>query len=515
MRKIVLGILVLGGSFAAALFVVNLIWPASGPDRRPALAAVPPLPESSRTSVVVAPVEIALDAIRTRIEAAAPRDLAGTNDDPVGKLLENAQLGWTIARGPLAVAGRPEGLAISAPLTGTLRLTGQLGTQAGSLGGALGNLLGADLGRQLGNLTGRVFDQRAEIRGGVQLTARPQLSPEWRLEPNLSGQVTIADAALSMAGIRVNVGNEVKPLLDRTLAEQIAVLQERLRTDRAIELAARREWEKMCRAVPLGAAAAGLPELWLEMRPTRALAAQPRVDAKSLVLVLGVQAETRIVPAATKPVCPFPGRLEMVPAMDQGRVSVAVPIDLPFSEVNRLLDAQLEGKTFPQDESGPVAVTVNDVSVTPSGDRLLVSLRVKARERKSFLGLGGEADVYVWGRPVLDAEAQLLKLADIALDVESEAAFGLLGTAARAAIPYLRSAVADNAVIDLKPFAANARQRLTDAIADFRKRDENLRVDAAITDVRLTGIAFDAKTLRVIAEAQGSARVSVTALPGP
>jgi hypothetical protein len=35
-----------------------------------------------------------------------------------------------------------------------------------------------------------------------------------------------------------------------------------------------------------------------------------------------------------------------------------------------------------------------------------------------------------------------------------------------------------------------------------------------VQDVRLTGIAFDQTTLRVIAEADGTARASVTRLPG-
>jgi hypothetical protein len=39
-----------------------------------------------------------------------------------------------------------------------------------------------------------------------------------------------------------------------------------------------------------------------------------------------------------------------------------------------------------------------------------------------------------------------------------------------------------------------------------------VRVDAAITELRLVGIAFDAKTLRAIAEADGSVKVAVSAL---
>jgi hypothetical protein len=190
-----------------------------------------------------------------------------------------------------------------------------------------------------------------------------------------------------------------------------------------------------------------------------------------------------------------------------------VPIDIPFTEVNRLLEAQLKGKTFPEDKSGAFSATVRTVALAASGDRLLISLRVKANENKSWFGLGAEATIHVWGRPVLDSGRQMLRLKDIALDVESEAAFGLLGAAARAAVPYLETTLAENAVVDLLPLTANARKSIEAAIADFRKSADGVRVDAAVTNLRLVGIEFDTKTIRVIAEADGTVRVAVSALP--
>ena len=145
---------------------------------------------------------------------------------------------------------------------------------------------------------------------------------------------------------------------------------------------------------------------------------------------------------------------------------------------------------------------------------MLLSLRVKANENKSWFGLGAEATVYVWGRPVLDGAHQMLRLTDIALDVESQAAFGLLGAAARAAVPYLEQALAENAVVDLVPLATNARKSIDAAISDFRKSADGVRVDPAVTDLRLVGIEFDAKTLRVVAEIDGTVRVAVTKLGG-
>jgi hypothetical protein len=512
MRKILLGALVVAVALVAAL--AAFLWLAPGPpDRKPALADSPPLKPATRSSVVVAPAAIALSAIRDALDAQAPRDLSGKRENPVGQLLQNAELGWVINRGPLAVTGRPEGMTVVAPLNGTFRLTGQVGAQVGNITSQLGGLIGGSIGEQLGGLTGRALDQRADIRGNVTLNSRPALAPNWRLEPNLSGQANIGDANLSVAAIRINLAREAKPLIDRAVNEQLGALQARLRNDPFLEVAARREWAKMCRSIPLGKPAAGLPDLWLELRPVRAVAAQPKVDAAALTITLGVQAETRITPTESKPDCPFPATVEIVPSIEQPRVALGVPIDLPFTEVNKLVEAQLKGRVFPEDKSGPVEVTINRATLAASGDRLLISLRIKASEKKSWFSFGADATVHVWGKPVLDPAQQVLRLSEIAVDVESEAAYGLLGTAARAAVPYVMDALAENAKIDLKPFAATALKNIGTAIAEFRSPQPGVQVEAAVTALRLAGIEFDAKTLRIIAEADGTARIAVSALP--
>ncbi len=308
-----------------------------------------------------------------------------------------------------------------------------------------------------------------------------------------------------MAGARVNVPAQVKPLIDKTVADQIDAVEARMRNDPTFERNARAQWARACRSIPLQGAAAGskLPPLWLELRPTRAIAAQPRVNAEAVTLTIGIEAETRITSVETKPACPFPATITVVPPTPGG-IAIGVPIDMPFTEINKIVEAQFAGKTFPEDGSGPVDVTVKRASVAASGDRLLISLLVNAREKKSFFGFGGEANVHIWGRPVLDQANQTLRLTDIQLAVESEAAFGLLGAAARAAMPQLQRALADKATVDLKPFASNAQKKIAAVIADLQKNEDGLRVAANITALRLADIAFDSKTLRVIAEAEGS-----------
>jgi hypothetical protein len=517
----------------AAVWAINSLWP-SLMDRRPKLADVPALAPVTRSSRLVMPAAIALTALSEAMER-APRELSGKPEIPSIPLGPTIEINWSVARGAFAVAARPDGLALSTTLNGSLRANSQFGlsgpsglpvppgeipgTPGGfpgppaSFPGFPGGLFGSGRG-QPQNQTQQptASEQRADISGSVVLTARPVLLPQWRLQPNLVAQVAIADASMSAMGTKLNLSNQVKPLLERTINEQVAQLQAFLGSESLLELAARREWAKMCRAISLGAAP-GKPNLWLELRPTRAFAAQPRIDQSALTLTFGVEAETRVVPTETKPDCPFPAQLRLVPQLERGEVNVALPIDVPFTELSRLLEVQLKGKSFPEDKSAGFTATIQSVGIAASGDRLLMSLGVKANETKSWFGFGAEAVIHVWGRPALDRSRQRLRIDDIAVDIDSQSAFGLLGLAAKTAVPYLERTLAENAVVDIPPLAANARRGIDTVIAEFQRTADGVRVDAAVTDLRLVSIEFDAKTLRVIAEADGTVRVEVTAFP--
>jgi Domain of unknown function (DUF4403) len=515
LKTILIGIAVVAVSFLASLKAMDWLSPR-GTVGAPVLVELPPLPPAPRSSSIIAPVSITLAAIREAADRGAPRTFAGKADNPASQILQNADIGWTASRGPITATGAQDVLSLATPLTGTLNVTGSLSAKAtGAVGDALGGLLGGDLGKKIGSVNIKNLNASAEIKGNVSITAHPKLAAAWRIEPNLAAQVNLGDTSLSVAGARVNVPAQVKPLIDKTVADQLAAAQARIRNDPAFEQSARVQWAKICRSIPLQGtgATSSLPPLWLELRPTRAIAAQPRVDASAVTLTLGIEAETRIMPVQTKPDCPFPATIAIIPPTP-GRVSIGVPIDMPFTEINKIVEAQFAGRTFPEDGSGSVDVTVKRATVSASGERLLISLLVNAKEKKSFFGFGGEATVHIWGKPVLDQAQQTLRLTNIELAVESEAAFGLLGAAARAAMPHLQRALADKATIDLKPFATNAQKKIATAIADFQKNEDGVRVAADITSLRLANIAFDSKTLRVIAEAEGAINVYITTLQG-
>lgn len=546
---------VLVAAIAAGLFWgLTQLFP-SYMDRAPTLAAVTPLPSVTRSSLIVAPISIPLSAIQEAIETGIPKDLAGKPEIPLPPMLASLDLTYTLAREPFVITAAAEGFSLTADLKGTLRATGLqnlpmppgMGGQAGSRPDQRGS--GASRGGfgppgfpppppgfpmppgfggpppfpggappvQSGRTPSAAGqetsgEQSAALSGRIAITVRPDLRPEWRLEPNLTAQASISDVSLTIMGNMLSPSNELKSMLERIINQQLATLQTRLNDTPMLEQSARRAWSEMCRSIPLGAGAPGVPHLWLEFRPVEALSAQPRIDQTGLSLTLGTRAETRVVPAATRPDCPFPARLQIVAPMEQGRVNIDVPVDIPFAEVTRLIEAQLKGKTFPVDGGGALKATVRSVKLAASGDRILMSLGVKANETHTWFGLAADVTVHVWGRPDLDRQRRVLRFENVAVDVESEAAFGVLGFAGRAAAPYLQKTLADNAVIDLAPLLANARENIEAAVVEFRRNAPGIVLEATVDDVRLAGIQFDSNTLRVIAEADGTVRVNVTRL---
>lgn len=509
MRKILLGGLILVVLAGGALWGVVSFFGGSTSSHRPALAETAPLKAVSAVSKVFFPVAIAKKAIVGALEPQAPRNLVGKREFPLSDLLGNAVADWNIDRGPLSTDDRSDVLTIKTALSGDVNVAAQAGKQIGRIGG----LIGSQFGRSVSDLAGKSFNQKLGVKGDVTITVKPKLTSNWRTDPNLAAKVVLADRKVDISGFKFDVMKEVKPYLDKAVDQQMAKLDAQLRDDPTFEQTVRREWAKMCRSISLGKPGPDMPALWVEIKPTRALAAQPRIEKDWVVLNLGMHAQTRVVPSETKPNCPFPAKLELVPASAIGKIAIAVPIDLPFTEVNRLLDAQLAGKTFPDQADAPVRVTVRKATLAASGDRLLIALKVKAKEEKSWFGLGADADVFVWGKPALDDKAQVLRFTDLTLDVKSESALGLAGAAARAAIPYVQKSLEEQAVIDLKPLAATARKSIEAAIADFQKQADGMKVEAAVTGIRLAAIEFDAKTLRVTAEVDGTARAALTKLP--
>src|SRR6202040_3476234 len=250
LKTILLGVAVVAVSFFVSLKAMDWVSPR-GTTGAPVLVQLPPLQPAPRSSSIIAPVAIALSAIRDAADRGAPRSFAGKADNPVSQILQNADIGWTASRGAITATGAQDVLSLATPLTGTLNVTGSLSSKAtGAVGDALGGMLGGNVAKQIGSVNIKGLNANAEIKGNVTIPARPKLAAHWHIEPNLAAQVTLGATSLSVAGAHVNVPAQVKPLIDKTVADQLTSVQARIRNDPALEQSARTQWAKACRSIP-------------------------------------------------------------------------------------------------------------------------------------------------------------------------------------------------------------------------------------------------------------------------
>src|SRR5258705_5084898 len=150
-KTILIAVAVVAVSFFISLQAMDWLSPDVRP---PSLTELPPLPPAPRSSVVMAPVTIALSAIREAADRGTPKTFNGKADNPVTEILQNADIGWTAARGPITATGGQDVLSLSTPLTGTLNLTGPLSAKAtGPVGAALSGLLGSQAAEPIGILS--------------------------------------------------------------------------------------------------------------------------------------------------------------------------------------------------------------------------------------------------------------------------------------------------------------------------------------------------------------------------
>ena len=106
-------------SYGALLAFDRLLPAGSGvPPELAKIAPPPPLPPVTRTSYVIAPVAVALRAIQRKLDDAAPRQFAGKNDNAVSSLLSKADIGITLERRTLSMAGKPNEMTVATPVTG-------------------------------------------------------------------------------------------------------------------------------------------------------------------------------------------------------------------------------------------------------------------------------------------------------------------------------------------------------------------------------------------------------------
>ena len=162
------------------------------------LHPLPPLPPSPRSSYVIAPVAVALAAIRAAWTPPRRASSPARTTTRSSSLLSKADIGITIGarRHGASTASRTR-LTVTAPLNGTLQHhRSDRGASRQRHRRASPACSTSRSARPSASSPARCSTRRAELHGQVIVHAKPALTANWRLEPNLTAQVALGDSAV-------------------------------------------------------------------------------------------------------------------------------------------------------------------------------------------------------------------------------------------------------------------------------------------------------------------------------
>jgi hypothetical protein len=477
-----------------------------GNDR--ALAQPDPSRNAAHSQISI-PVRVAMEDLRTALEAQMPRSEAGQRGAGIGGAVRNDVISWAFQREPLAVSGSSGTLAVTTTIGGFARISGEVQIIRGDIGRLLGKL----------NPTRVPFSAHVDILADATATTSPALiDGQWRIAPNFTAQAPLGRAEIPILDItRISVRDKLQPELDGKLRALEAGLNAKIAADPFLETAARRAWQDLCRNWPITIRAGGREEsLFLRAEPTAMGLSGLTVDAAGLAATVGVTANLVLGERFVEPQCnPFPSAPTVASASG---FRLAVPVEIAWGTLSRLVTDELKMAPIPV-PGDVVSATVERIDLSDAGGRRIrADLRVTARG-KGFLGWFPSV---VTGTLRLSAEPVFEPTGDRKVLRFQKATFeatddGVWERAQAGAANLLKEALpkdfADKAVIDIAQYEKTARDRAREAMRALQERriaGEALTVaEASAPDVMIMGITVWPNALQVEVVAEGKIEVAV------
>ena len=476
MRKIILGILVLGVIFATGIFLSENISRFDAERPTPKTPALEPLAE--RLSRATIPVSVPIASVGEALERRTPKQKSGLKKNALGERFAQSELSWNLVRSDLQVSGRSGALSVATELSGEARAEGTF-----------------KLVRKVG------FSTSGDILASASLTANPTLKENWRVSPNLSEtkiDIQRADIPIKRIG-NLDVREHILPGVRITADKLRTQLNRSVARSDFFEQAAREGWKRLCGSTPLGEDSG----LWLETKPVVARAAQIRIDRKNIRATIGVEVKTRLLTERTQPRCPFPKTL-LIEKPKPGGFEIVMPALLDYETLERTLAEEVVGKSLGKN----VSVLIKAIRVRPYGEGLLLETTVSV-ETDYLSGTAAKGTLYVLAEPKLNAKAQTITLENVKLETDSQNV--LFSMAGKAAEPLLLDAVSRRIPFDLGPKLKELRDGSENALSALSS--ENISVTGKVNRVRITRLDVGPEHLRLLLTAEGRMRATVRAIP--
>lgn len=370
-----------------------------------------------------------------------------------------------------------------------------------------------------GDLAGFLKLDKKNFRGALTATADVRLGVDENWCPTVSATPDFSwrdKAELEVAGkfwinIDAQAGPEIKKAMNDAAAKIPSIV-----TCEQIKQLVQPIWHEYAVPLPAIAGQPGLVVLTPQRVGFSGLSYTP--TGTQLAMMLTAQTEVRLGTAPVAAAAPASGvsvkelqlpKLEKIPAQ-QNTLKLAVPITASYASLQSLASAALVDKPFEgKTEAVSASVTVKEVKVYPSGERLVVGVRFESKISKPQ-SLAPQGWVYLLAKPRFDLQTQTLSLteADFSRIIDND----LWNVLSFLFQDQIRKAVENAARLDLRPKIADARTVLRKELASAAAK-EGINIDLKDDFLGLSRVAVTDAGVQVVVGLEGTANVVVLNRP--
>ncbi|MDX5422933.1 MAG: DUF4403 family protein, partial [Hymenobacteraceae bacterium] len=190
-------------------------------------------------------------------------------------------------------------------------------------------------------------------------------------------------------------------------------------------------------------------------------------------------------------------------------IQIGLTANIPYAHASRLLQEQVARQTYKFD-GGKSQVTVNDASIAPSGDQLVLMLDVDGKTKAGLFTKKIVGKVYLRGTPYYDAETASIKVRDVDYDLDTKDK--LLSTASWLAKNKFKDMIQAQVNIPVKGEFENAKKMLQATLDKQGRVHESLLLRGNIKDIAPDNIYLTQEGIKAVVNAKGNLTATIDRL---
>ncbi|WP_439881086.1 DUF4403 family protein [Pontibacter sp. MBLB2868] len=342
----------------------------------------------------------------------------------------------------------------------------------------------------------------------IKTESKIGLTEDYKINTITSGDFEWGNTkpVLELGPLKIGLARFVEPALRSQLATLSKQLDKELQNHLDMKKYVSEAWQMVQEPVKLDDAM----DAWLSVVPKEVRVAPLQARNGTLNTRLGITSYISVTTNG-KPQLQLNKNLPklIVDSRMSDDIQIGMTANIPYAHASKMIQDQIARQTYKFDD-GKSQITINDATVTPGGDQLVLMLDVNGKTKAGIFTKKIVGKVYLRGTPYYDAETASIKVKDVDYDLDTKDK--LLSTASWLAKNKFKDMIQQQVNIPVKGEIENARKMLQATLDKQGRINESVLLRGSIKDITPDNIYLTPEGIKAVVNARGNLTATIDKL---